>query len=449
MSSETANPQPWWRLFNRYHWSVFVVASLAWLFDCLDQQVFNLSRDGAVDDLLVNKARATELAAYTTSFFLVGWAIGGLIFGALGDRFGRARILTVSLLIYSICTGLSAFVTGYSGFCAVLFCTGLGVGGVFGLSVALVADSVPENSRAPALGLLQSLSSWGNIAAGLLGMGVGLLAVRNFLPFGLKAWQAMFLAGALPAFLCVFILARLKEPDKWTKARAEGLKTGVKFGSYASLLKHPTWSKHAWLGLILCSAGIIGLWGIGNFHPKIVRSIIETHLAAANLSPAELASKKAYWGSLGLLLQNIGGFFGMLSMAKFAQVKGRKPAFALALTLSFLCTLLVFKFLREIDQIYWMLPLMGFGQYSVFGVYAIYLPELFPISLRSTGTSFCYNFGRLVAATAPFTIGRITRSLGGNIEGFRTAGMWVSLVLLLGICVLPFLPETKGKPLPE
>src|SRR5437764_12540548 len=96
-----------------------------------------------------------------------------------------------------------------------------------------------------------------------------------------------------------------------------------------------------------------------------------------------------------------------------------------------------------------MLALMGFCQYSVFAVYSIYLPELFPTSLRSTGTSFCYNFGRLIAATAPFTIGKITKSLGGNIEGFRTAGMWVSLVLLLGIAVLPFLPETKDQPLPE
>ncbi len=425
------------------------MASLAWLFDCLDQQVFNLSRDGAVEDLLGGKTNAIEMAAYTTSYFLVGWAIGGLIFGALGDRFGRARILTVSLLIYSICTGLSSFATSYYGFCAFVFFTGLGVGGVFGLSVALVADSVPENSRAPALGLLQSLSSWGNITAGLMGMGIGLLALKSALPFGLKAWQAMFLAGALPAFICVFILARLKEPEKWTRARAEGAKTGVKFGSYATLLRHPTWSKHAWLGLILCSAGIVGLWGIGNFHPKIVRSIIEAHLATAHLSPPELASKKAYWSSVGLLLQNIGGFLGMLSFAKLAQTRGRKPAFALAFCLSFVCTLLVFKYLRQIDQIYWMLPLMGFGQFSVFGVYAIYLPELFPISLRSTGTSFCYNFGRLAAATAPFTMGRITKSLGGDIEGFRTAGIWVSFVLLLGICVLPFLPETKGKPLPE
>jgi len=436
-------------LFNRYHWSVFIVASLAWLFDSVDQQAFNLSRDGAVEDLLGDKSKAIELAAYTTSFFLTGWAIGGLIFGSLGDRFGRVRILTGSLLIYSICTGLSSFASSYLGFCACVFFTGLGVGGVFGLAVALVADSVPEKGRAPALGLLQSLSLFGNIAAGLIGMGIGFLAAKNVLPFGLKAWQAMFLTGALPAFLFVFVLTRFKEPEKWTKAKAEGVKAGVKFGSYFTLLKHPVWSKHAWLGLILCSAGIVGLWGIGNFHPKIVRSIIEAHLAADHLSPAAIASKKAYWSSLGLLLQNVGGVFGMLALAKFAQIKGRRPAFAVALTLSFLCTQLVFRYLREIDQIYWMLPIMGFGQYSVFALYAIYLPELFPTSLRSTGISFCYNFGRIIAATAPFTIGRITKGLGGDIEGFREAGMWVSLVLLLGIVVLPFLPETKDKPLPE
>jgi MFS family permease len=449
LSPPAALAPPWWRSLNRYHWQIFIVASLAWLFDCLDQQVFNLSREAAVEDLLANKARATEFSAYTTSFFLIGWAVGGLLFGALGDRCGRARVLTYSLVIYSVCTGLSAAAFSFAAFCAILFFTGLGVGGVFGLSVALVADAVPDASRAPALGLLQSLSSLGNISAGLLGMGVGLLAAHHGLPFGLKAWQAMFLAGSLPALLCVLALRRVKEPERWVQAKAAGARLGVKFGSYAALLRHPVWSRRAWLGLVLCSAGIIGLWGIGNFHPKIIRSIVHAYLASEHLSPAELASKKAYWSSLGLLLQNLGGFFGMLSLAKFAQVKGRRPAFALALLLSFVCTLVVFKFLREIDQIYWMLPLMGFGQFSVFGVYAIYLPELFPTSLRSTGTGFCYNFGRLAAATAPFTIGRITKSLGGNIDGFRTAGLWVSLVLLVGILVLPFLPETKDQPLPE
>ena len=445
----STSAQPWWRTLTREHWFVFIVASLAWLFDCLDQQLFNLARDAAMEQLLADKAKATEYGPYTTSVFLLGWAAGGLLFGALGDRFGRARILTVSVLLYYVCTGLSALSTGFFDFCVYRFLTGTGVGGVFGLAVALVADSVPDKARAPALGLLQSLSTIGNITAGAIGMGIGMLAARHLLPWNLQSWQAMFLVGAAPAFLCVFILGRLKEPQRWVDAKAAGAKTGVKFGSYTALLTHPRWRKHAWAGLILCSAGIIGLWGIGNFHPKIVRTIVETHLAAKGLTADQLASEKAFWSSMALLLQNVGAFFGMTVLAHIAQTKGRKIAFALALLLSFASTVLVFKGLREFSQIFWMIPLRGFGQLSVFAVYAIYLPELFPTSLRSTGTSFCYNFGRVVAATAPFTIGQITRSLGGNIEGFRTAGIWVSLVLLLGILVLPFLPETKDQPLPE
>jgi len=448
------NPTPtpstaWWRTFTREHWFVFIVASLAWLFDCLDQQVFNLARDGAMEDLIKDRTQATLLAPYTTSVFLLGWAVGGLFFGALGDRYGRAKVLTYAILMYSVSTGLSALSTGFADFCVYRFVTGLGVGGVFGLAVALVADSVADRARAPALGMLQSVSTLGNISAGFIGMGIGALATRHLLPFELKPWQALFLVGALPAFLCVFVMRRLKEPQKWITARAEGTKRGIKFGSYAVLLGHPRWRKHAWLGLIACSSGIIGLWGIGNFHPKIVGSIIEHELAAQHLSAEAMASQKAFWRSANLLLQNLGGFCGMMSLAKLAQVKGRRIAFALALLLSFLSTLLVFKFMRTTGQMYWMLPIMGFGQLSVFGVFAVYLPELFPTSLRSTGTSFCYNVGRIVAATAPFTMSRITASLGGDIEGFRTAGLWVSMVLLVGIAVLPFMPETKDQPLPE
>jgi MFS family permease len=438
--------QPWYRSLTREQWFVFIVASLAWLFDCMDQQFFNLGRDGAMADLLADKSKVNVYGPYTTSVFLLGWGTGGLIFGALGDRFGRAKILTFSILLYSLFTGLSCFSTGFFDFCVYRFITGVGVGGVFGLAVALVADSVPDKARAPALGLLQSLSTVGNLSAGLLGMAIGAVAV---LPFGMKPWQAMFVVGALPALLCVVVMTRLKEPEKWVKAREAGQKSGIKFGSYASLLGHPRWKRHAWFALIACSAGIIGLWGIGNFHPTIVRSLVGEHLAAKNLSAADLAREKAFWGSVGLLLQNIGAFFGMVTFAWLAQNKGRKLAFALALLASFLSTLLVFSQMRHFSQIFWMIPIMGFGQLSVFAVFAIYLPELFPTSLRSTGTSFCYNVGRFLAATAPFTMGRITANLGGDVEAFRTAGMWVSLVLLVGIAVLPLLPETKDQPLPE
>ena len=439
----------WWRTFTREHWFVFSIASLAWLFDCLDSQLFNLARDGAMEDLLIDKSQATVLAPYTTSVFLLGWAVGGLIFGALGDRFGRARILTITILLYSVSTGLNSLSTGLVDFCAYRFITGLGVGGVFGLAVALVADSVDDRARAPALGLLQSLSTWGNVAAGFIGMGIGMASARHLLPFDLKPWRVLFLVGALPAFLCVLVMSRLKEPAKWVRARAEGMTRGVRFGSYASLLRHPRWRRHAWFGLIACTSGIIGLWGIGNFHPKIVGSIIEQELAARHLSTGAMMSQKAFWSAVGLLLQNAGGFFGMMALAKFAQLKGRRIAFAVALLLSFLSTVLVFKFMRHTSQMYWMLPFMGFRQLSVFGVFAVYLPELFPTSLRSTGTSFCYNVGRILAATAPFTISRITAGLGGDVESFRTAGVRVSFVLLIGIFVLPLLPETKDRPLPE
>ena len=458
--------QPWWRAFNREHWFVFIIASLAWLFDCLDSQLFNLARDGGIGDLekaraaamvaagtlnsdamaLFAKTQATVRGPLTTSAFLLGWAVGGVIFGALGDRFGRARILTITILLYSVSTGLNALAGSFEVFCVCRFITGLGVGGVFGLAVALVADAVPDKSRAPALGMLQSLSAFGNISAGLIGMGIGAMAA---LPFGLKPWQALFVIGALPAFLCVFVLAKLREPEKWVRARAEGVSRGIKFGSYRSLLLHPRWRRHAWLGLAACSAGIIGLWGIGNFQGKIVGDIAETAAKARNLTDTALASHVTYQRSVALLLQVTGGFFGMFALAKLAQVQGRRIAFGVALVLSFLTTGLVFMFMRSLADMYWMLPVMGFGQYSVFGVYAIYLPELFPTSLRSTGTSFCYNGGRIIAATAPWTISKLTARLGGNVEAFRTAGLWVSLVLLLGIAALPLLPETKGQPLPE
>src|SRR3954465_11294387 len=161
-------PGPWWRELNRAHWFVLVVASLGWLFDTMDQQLFNLARRPAVVELLgpgASPSAIAEYAGYATMIFILGWASGGVFFGILGDRIGRARTMIYTILCYSLFTGLSVFSTGVWDFSAYRFLTGLGVGGQFAVGVALVAESLPDRARPYALGWLQASSAVGNMMA--------------------------------------------------------------------------------------------------------------------------------------------------------------------------------------------------------------------------------------------------------------------------------------------
>ena len=452
-SNAVASPLPWWRELSRYHWFVFTVACLAWLFDCLDQQLFLLARNGAMKKLLAPGLDVKLYGGYATTIFVAGWATGGLIFGAVGDRFGRAKTLAFTVLLYSLCTGLSAFSKGWIDFAVYRFLTGLGVGGVFGLSVALVADSLPEQARTGALGLLQALSAVGNITAGCIAIILGTLEGTT-IEAGMS-WKYMFLIGALPAFLCVFILVRLKEPEKWVKARAEGRITGAKFGSYASLFGEARWRRPALLGMCLCIAGVVGLWGIGFFSPELVGDVLERSLRQEGVAADKISKAKTVWSGVNMIVQNLGAFCGMIAFTKAAQRWGRKPAFYVAFVAAFASTVGYFQLFNGKGDI-WMSFVMGFCQLALFAGFAIYLPELFPTRLRSTGTSFCYNVGRFIAACGPFLQGQMTMWFAGanptpevKLAAFRNACGWMSLVFLLGLIVVFFLRETKGQPLPE
>lgn len=455
MNSATSSSGPWWRDLTSYHWFVFMMASLAWMFDCLDQQLFILARGAAMKTLLPPGWDANEYGGYATAIFVAGWATGGLIFGSVGDRIGRAKTLTMTVLMYSVFTGLSALSTGWVDFAVYRFITGLGVGGVFGLAVALIADSLPDRSRAGALGSLQALSAVGNVTAGLISMGVGhLVSQKTISPDW--SWKLMFLIGSVPAFLCVFIQLKLKEPEKWVKAREEGRRTGAAFGSYTSLLGEARWRKPALGGMLLCVAAVIGLWGIGFFAPELVGPVIERSLREQNLPPEQIAGARGYWIGINSICQNIGAFFGMLLMTKLAQGIGRKPAFAIAFIAALIATVSFFQFFNGTSDVFWLSPLMGACQLALFAGFAIYLPELFPTRLRSTGTSFCYNVGRFLAASGPFTLGKLQAALKAGattpeakIEAFRNAATYMSAIFLVGLIALLFLPETKGRPLPE
>lgn len=454
---------PWYKHLNSYHWFVFFVASAAWCFDCLDQQLFILARDNALKALDPNGDQA-KLSGMAMAVFVAGWATGGLIFGALGDRIGRAKTLALTVLIYSVFTGLSSFAATADQFMIYRALTGLGVGGVFGLAVALVADSLPDVARAKALGTLQALSAVGNVTAGMCAMAVSSMDPN-------VSWKYLFWIGSAPAFLCIFIMIRLKEPEKWVTAKAASMTDKSKaMGSYFSLFGDPRWRSSAIFGMLLCVSAVIGLWGIGFFSNKLVAPAIAAALAEQNLPPEQVGAAKQWWAAANLIVQNLGAFLGMLTFSKAASHYGRKPVFVVAFLAAMASTVLFYQCFKTTSDI-WMSFVMGYCQLSIFAGFAIYLPELFPTRLRSTGTSFCYNVGRFIAASGPITLGVLASNLAKNakaalpvisdetlrksaeaaaeLAAFRSAGTWMCLIFLLGLVALLFLPETKGRPLPE
>ncbi len=563
----TKQPLPWHRQLNRYHWFVLIVAALGWLFDTMDQQLFNLARVPAMNELLAPspgvspaKGDVDKYGGIATAVFLMGWATGGLFFGMLGDRIGRAKTMLLTILMYSLCTGLSAFSIGFWDFAAYRFLTGLGVGGEFAVGVALVAEVMPPTARPFALGLLQALSAVGNIAAALISIGLGHLEQSGVLGqfqiagFTITAWRAMFLVGTFPALLAIVIRRRLKEPERWQAAVDAG-KDAKRLGSYAELFGDPRWRGRAIVGLLLATSGVIGVWGIGFFSIDLNRSVFRKvfeqqardsgqaewdrdllrlamrdggslNAAQTKVRPSDLLERTAgdndaqaiytamldlqeagelvtrnrilaalnvggqssverirrleymsgqpsrndaeqiatdiaarsksisgrltLWAGYTSMMLNLGAFFGIYGFSLLTHRVGRRPAFAVSFVLAGLSTAMVFWFLNDVSDVFWMVPLMGFCLLSLFGGYAIYFPELFPTRLRSTGISFCYNVGRFVAASGPFTLGLLTSEVfAAHPEPMRYAGVTMCGIFLLGLLALPFAPETKDQPLPE
>jgi MFS family permease len=441
---------PWYKELNHYHWFVLIVAALGWLFDTMDQQLFNLARRPAIIDLLRIDPTApgaagiiAEYAGYATMIFMIGWASGGVIFGILGDRIGRAKTMVMTILCYSVFTGLSVFSVGVWDFSLYRFLTGLGVGGQFAVGVALVAEVMPPRARPFALGWVQALSAVGNMMAAVTGIILGQLEQSGAIG---SAWRMMFVVGALPALLAIVVFKKLKEPEAWQKAKDENRQ----MGSMSDLFTDPRWRRNALVGMVLAFSGVVGLWGIGFFSFDLLGSVLDKTFRAQGLSPTEVAGKRTLWIGIASLLQNMGGFLGIYAFTHVTAKIGRKPAFAFSFVAAMLATAFTFWNLKDFSDIFWMIPLMGFCQLSLFGGYAIYLPELFPTNLRSTGTSFCYNVGRFVAALGPLTLGLLTsRVFIDYAEPMRPAGVTMCLVFLLGLAILPLAPETRGKPLPE
>lgn len=537
-----------------YHWLVLILASCGWLFDCMGQRIFVLAREPALRELLGATASDGDVklwGGWATAVLLIGWGTGGILFGMMSDKYGRVKAMLATLVAYTVFSGLSGLARNGTEFLIYRFLCGMGVGGMFGAATTLLAESVPPRFRTMALGLMQALSACGNMLASALSMGIT-PGTENF--WGRwSGWQVLFFVGVAPIFLAIPILAILKEPEPWKKAKAEAAAGGAakKVGSIPDLVRHPRWRHNLIIGVCLGLAGMVGLWGIGFFSPELITTALknrplETHeivkpaeMAAAlkapanpavahikaKLSPAVVtqleqagaadnaATQEALRNELnrliqdgnlydaeafktvalkkgtqklvqlvqsknekrdivflnrqlveqtfpgtiaellktidksksrGTFVQDIGSLLGMLVFTYVAARFSRRGAFLFAFLFAFVAVAGTFYGLKTEADIYWMLPLVGFGTLSCFAGYSIYFPEIFPTRLRGTGVGFCYNTVRYLTAPFPFLLGWLS-----TMMPFRTVAVLMTSIYFVGIIALLWAPETKGKPLPE
>lgn len=440
----------WYQGLTGYQWWVVCVGSLAWLMDTFSQRLFVLARTPALMDVLGAEAAADEVKAYAnyaTAAMMLGWAVGGFYFGIVGDKWGRAKTLSASVLVYSIFTGLSGFAVSGWDFCLYRFLMGCGIGGAFATGATLIAETVPPHSRAFALGMFQALSAVGNITASAIGrflilpgtpVLVGIIGQE-----GVAGWRMLFFVGALPAILVVFIMTTIREPASWLEARkvAAADKLHKQMGDIKGMFTDPRWRRSTLVGVALAVAGVVGLWGVGFWSPELIRQ------ALPNASSQHVDRVIG----LGTLLQDVGAFFGMFVFTLIATLMGRRIGFGVSFLAAFIVVSGVFLTLRQEWHAYVMLPMVGFVTLSVFGGYSIYFPEIYPTRLRSTGTAFCYNVARVLTAVIILLGGGLQIALkkAGVEEVFRWGAVILCCFYFLGIIALIWAPETKDKPLPE
>ncbi len=264
-SAQTSEP------ITFYHWMVFLLAAAGWMFDCMGQRIFVLSREPAFRELLGAQATDAQVKYWggiATLLMMVGWATGGIIFGSFSDRYGRVKAMVGTLLAYTFFSGLAGFAHTGTEFLIYRFLFGLGVGGMFGAATTLLAESVPKRFRAIALGSMQTLSAVGNITASALSLKI-IPGQENFWGH-FSGWQVLSFAGVVPAIFAVPMILILKEPEAWRRAKADAREGKGRVGSFSDLFNHPRWRRNTFVGICLGVAGMVGLWGIAFFSPELI-----------------------------------------------------------------------------------------------------------------------------------------------------------------------------------
>jgi MFS family permease len=421
-----------------YQWLVIGAAWLGWGFDVFDALLFNFVAPNCVPVLLgleIGSEAAREATVFwtgaLTAVLLVGWAIGGVLFGWYADRYGRRRALLVTVLIYAIGTGLCAAVTEMWQLIVCRAIASLGIGGEWAIGAALVAEVVPDRRRIEAGTILYTASPVGLLLASALNYQV---AGVWFADEPENSWRYVFLFGLTPVLLVFIVRAFIDESGAWVAARARAAAPHVRE------LFTPELRRATLTAVFVSVVGIMTWWACNAFTP----------LLGAWLAMEHAPNRVEEWKSLASNAFNLGGLIGALCAVPLSWRFGRRAVYVLYFSWSTIAIFTVFgaDFAPELRLR--LLFLVGLGVFGIFSTYVFYLPELFPARLRATGAGFSFNIGRILAALGPLIVSIVAAGAGGSASALLDTIWWVGVIPLLAAIAVPFvLIETRGKPLPQ
>jgi len=510
-------------------WLALIAALLGWMFDGLEMGLFPVVARPALRELLHTKERAQAEAALIgsielpriekdlesevgrwygviTAGFLVGAATGGVLFGWLGDKIGRVKALTLSVVVYAGCSGMCAFAADPWQLAGLRFAGALGMGGEWALGVALVMELWAGANRGWLAGWI---GAFGNLGYFIIGSVVLVLnRVGSELPEVLTTlgvsddwnarltangnWRLLMLVGALPAVLTLFIRFFVPESEKWAKAKAEGGASfwsgkdliAVLIGAVAASGMIAVWALNLSLiiaipvtlaALIVVTAGY--LFPARQYLSRATSDPLERSrtlwrmLLAAGLSGVPLLATWAgvmwmyNWAdvltehlpkddmvrkdakALTQIASSLGAAAGCVVGAVLGGRFGRRPVYAGLCVLSF-GTLMGFYLLNTTYgwEFVASAGLVGFITAAFYGWLPLYLPELFRTAVRATGQGFGFNFGRILAAVGALQMGNLLAAFDND---YAKACSIAAGIYIVGLALIYFAPETKGRPLPE
>jgi MFS family permease len=356
--------------------------------------------------------------------FLIGGTIGGWLFSSLADRWGRNPVMALTILFYSIFSGITGFATEIWQVGALRFLVAMGVGGEWAVGAALVAEAFPKAARERAGGIFHATS-----VIGLwLAAGAGLFVAAH--------WRTAYMLGVVPALLVLWVRLSIKEPVVWQEAKQT--KTN-RMGSFRELLGDPRWRPRAVCGALLAMAGLATFWGV-----LVAGQDLASDLLKSLGDPDWARKSKIAFG----FIQAAGAGAGMLAFGPLSARMGIKRTFVLMHVTAFVLTPVVCWapwLLRSYGLLLVLLPVFAFFAQSIHAGYAVYFPTLFPTHLRATGSGFCFNTGRILASPVLIWLSAWMKS----VFSLRTAITCLGGFFLLGLVMLIFLPETHGEDLPE